>query len=85
MGDSWRHEDLRRRPGRLSDQRDTIKQSMISERQDQVFEDYVAGVKERMKKDGKIQIYKEVLAQLDEGDAAAEPGFPGGLNFPGPQ
>ena len=48
---------------------------MISERQDQVFEDYVAGVKERMKKDGKIQIYKEVLAQLDEGDAAVEPGW----------
>ena len=67
--------------GGLATQRDTIKQSMISERQDQVFEDYVAGVKERMRKDGKIQIYKEVLAQLDEADAA-EPGFPGGLNFP---
>lgn len=69
--------------GGVAAQRDTIKQSMISERQDQVFEDYIAGVQERMKKDGKIEIYKDVLAQLDELDAAAEPsGFPGGLNFP---
>jgi peptidyl-prolyl cis-trans isomerase D len=68
----------------LASQRDTIKQSMISERQQQVFEDYVAGVQERMKKEGKIEIYKDKLAQLDEADAAAEPmpGFPGGLSFP---
>ena len=70
----------------LANQRDTLKQSMISERQDQVFEDYVAGVQQRMKKDGDIKIYPEVLAQLDAADAAAEPampsGFPSGLNFP---
>ena len=70
-------------PTGLATQLDTIKQSMISERQEQVFEDYVAGVQQRMKKEGKIEIYKEVLAQLDELDAAAEPaGLPAGLNFP---
>ena len=71
--------------GGLAAQRDTIKQSMISERQDQVFDDYVAGVQERMRRDGKIQIYKDVLAQLEAADAAAEPlgpRLPGGLNFP---
>ena len=68
-------------PTGLAAQRDTIKQSMVSERQDQVFEDYVSGVEQRMKKEGKIQIYKEVLAQLDELDAAAEPALPAG--FPG--
>lgn len=58
-------------------QRDTLRQSMISERQDQVFEDYIAGVQQRMKQQGKIQIYQDVLTQLDEAEPAAEPIFPG--------
>ena len=52
---------------------------MISERQDQVFEDYIAGVQQRMKQDGKIEIYQDVMDQLEE--PAAEPGFPPGLTF----
>jgi len=63
--------------GGFAAQRDTLKQSMISQRQDQVFEDYIAGVQQRMKKDGKIQIYQNVLDQLEE--PSAEPNFPGGL------
>ena len=63
-------------------QRDTLKQSMISERQDQVYEDYIAGVQQRMKQHGDIKIYDDVLAQLDESEPAAEPGLPPGLNFP---
>jgi peptidyl-prolyl cis-trans isomerase D len=63
-------------------QRDQLKQSMMSERQDQVFEDYIAGVQQRMKRDGKIKIYEDVLAQLEEAEPAAEPGLPAGLNFP---
>jgi len=59
-----------------------LKQSLMSERQDQVFEDYIAGVQQRMKQQGKIKIYDEVLAQLEEPEAAAEPGLPAGLNFP---
>jgi peptidyl-prolyl cis-trans isomerase D len=66
----------------LALQRDTLRQSMMSERQDQVFDDYVAGVQQRMKQEGKIKIYEDVLAQLDEGEPAAEPGLPAGLNFP---
>lgn len=68
--------------GAFANQRDTLKQSMMSERQEQVFEDYVAGVQQRMKKDGKIKIYDDALAQLDALDTAAEPALPGGLNFP---
>ena len=63
-------------------QRDTLKQSMMSERQDQVFEDYIAGVQQRMKRDGKIKIYNDVLAQLEDSEPAAEPNFPGGFEFP---
>jgi peptidyl-prolyl cis-trans isomerase D len=68
--------------GGLAAQRDTLKQSMVSERQDQVFDDYVAGVQQRMKQDGRIKIYNDVLAQLEEDEPAAEPGLPAGLNFP---
>ena len=63
-------------------QRDTLKQSMMSERQDQVFEDYIAGVQQRMKRDGKIKIYNDVLAQLEDSEPAAEPNLPGGFEFP---
>jgi len=66
----------------LTATRDTLKQSMISERQDQVFDDYVSGVQQRMKQDGRIKIYNDVLAQLEEDEPAAEPGLPPGLNFP---
>jgi len=64
-------------------QRDTLRQSMLSERQGQVFEDYVAGVQERMKREGKIKIYDDVLATLEEDEEPAPPPIiPGGLNLP---
>jgi len=66
----------------LAAQRDTLKTSMMSERQEQVFDDYVTGVEQQMKKDGKIKIYPDVLAQLQEDEPEAGPGLPPGLNFP---
>lgn len=66
----------------LPAQRDTLKQSMISERQEQVFDDYIEGVELRMKRSNDIKIYTEVLAQLDESEPAAEPGLPPGFNLP---
>ena len=60
-------------------QRDQLKDSMINERQSQVFEDYVAGIQEKMKRDGKIKIYEDVLDALPEDQ---EPALPPGLNFP---
>jgi peptidyl-prolyl cis-trans isomerase D len=66
--------------GGFANQRDTLKTSLISQRQDQVFEDYIGGVQQRMKKDGKIEIYQKVLDQLEE--PAAEPILPAGLNLP---
>jgi peptidyl-prolyl cis-trans isomerase D len=65
----------------FAQQRDQLKTSMISERQSQIFEDYIGGIQEKMKRDGKIKIYSEVLDALPEDE---EPGgLPGGLNFPG--
>jgi peptidyl-prolyl cis-trans isomerase D len=64
-----------------SGERDRLKQQMMGTRQTQVFEDYIAGVQQRMKRDGKIKIYNDVLARLDESEPAAED-LPEGLNFP---
>ncbi|HEY6802169.1 MAG TPA: peptidyl-prolyl cis-trans isomerase [Pyrinomonadaceae bacterium] len=61
--------------------RDQLKESMISERQNQVFEDYIAAIQEKMKKEGKIKIYQDVLDTLPEDED--QPALPGGLNFPG--
>lgn len=60
-------------------QRDQLKNSMLSDRQNQVFEDYIAGVQARMKQAGKIKIYDDVLDSIEEDEPAAAPG---GLNFP---
>ena len=61
-------------------QRDQLKTSMVSERQSQVFEDYVMAVQQKMKNEGKIKIYADVLETLPEDE---EPTLPGGLNLPG--
>ncbi len=65
-------------------ERDRLKQQMLSSRQTQVFEDYIAGVQQKMRQDGKIKIYEDVLKELDEQQAASapEPALPPGLNFP---
>ncbi len=62
-------------------QREQLTQTMLSERQNQVFEDYIGSVQQRMKSEGKIKIYDDVLASLEEEEPSAAP-QPGGLNFP---
>jgi peptidyl-prolyl cis-trans isomerase D len=65
--------------------RDRIKNTMLRNLQGQVFEDYIAAARQRMKREGKIQIYEDVLKRLDEAEPAAQPmpnGLPAGLNFP---
>ena len=59
-----------------------LKQQLLTARQNQVFEDYIAGVQQKMKRDGKITIYDDVLKALDEQTPVAEPALPPGLNFP---
>jgi peptidyl-prolyl cis-trans isomerase D len=47
-------------------QRDSLMETAQTERKNQVFEDYVTTLQERMKRDGKIKIYKDVLDALRE-------------------
>lgn len=60
-----------------------LKQQLLRARQDQVFEDYISAVEQRMRQAGKVEIYKDVLTRMDASMPAAEPsGFPKGFNFP---
>ncbi|MFN2530636.1 MAG: SurA N-terminal domain-containing protein [Pyrinomonadaceae bacterium] len=85
VGDNWVILGVTKRTeadlAEFAKQREQLKQQMLSTRQDQVFEDYVAAVQERMKREGKIKIYNDVLATLEEDEPNAAP-LPGGLNFP---
>lgn len=47
-------------------QRDQLTETMLKTRQDQVYEDYIAAVVERLKADGKIKIYTAVLDSIAE-------------------
>jgi peptidyl-prolyl cis-trans isomerase D len=78
LGVTNRHEaDL----AEFAKQRDQLKQSMLSAKQNQVYEDYISAVQQRMKQDGKIKIYSDVLLSLEEsepeiGPAPQRPQFP---------
>jgi peptidyl-prolyl cis-trans isomerase D len=56
-----------------SKQRDSLMQSALTERKNQVFEDYLASVKARMEQAGKIKVYKDVLATIQEEEPEAQP------------
>ena len=47
-------------------QRDSLMESAQTERKDQILDDYLTALKDRMKRDGQIKIYQEVLDQLQE-------------------
>jgi hypothetical protein len=58
-------------------QREQLTRSMISQRQEQVFADYISAVQERMRQEGTIKTYNQVLARLEEEEPpAAMPRFP---------
>jgi hypothetical protein len=65
LGVADRHEaDL----AEFSKQREQLAQTMLSARQSQVYEDYISAVQQRMKQEGKIKLYPEVLASLEESE-----------------
>lgn len=57
----------------FASQRNDLTQTMLSARQNQVFEDYIAAVQQRMKQNGKIKIYPDVLASLEEAEPEIVP------------
>jgi peptidyl-prolyl cis-trans isomerase D len=64
-------------------QREQLTQTMLSSKQNQIYEDYISAVQQRMKQDGKIKVYTDVLTSLEnsEPELAPEPQRP---QFPVP-
>lgn len=86
VGDKWVIAGVNKReepdPAGFAGAQERLKQSLLSQRQNQVFSDYIASVEQRMKRDGKIKIYQDVLAAIPEPEPAAQPILPSGFNFP---
>lgn len=72
---------------KFAGQRNQLMKTALSERQNQVFDDYIAGVQTRLQREGRIKIYQDVLARLqaDEPPAAMPRGMPGMPSFPMPE
>lgn len=63
----------------FASRRPQMTQTLLTQRQTQVWDDYVTKVQEEMKRAGKIKIYKDVLTALEEDEPAAaapQPRFP---------
>ncbi|HKP47130.1 MAG TPA: peptidylprolyl isomerase, partial [Pyrinomonadaceae bacterium] len=77
VGDNWVIVGMRERTeadlANFARQRDQLTQTMASERQNQVFDDYVAAVTKQMKQAGKIKIYNDVLLGMEEEEPVAAP------------
>jgi peptidyl-prolyl cis-trans isomerase D len=77
VGVTNRHEaDL----AEFAKQKDQLTQTMLTGRQSQVYEDYIGAVQQRMKQEGKIKVYQDVIASLEasepEVEAPQAPQFP---------
>jgi hypothetical protein len=69
-------------------QRDTLMQQALTERQSQVYQDFISAARERMEKAGDITINNEILNRVVEESESAAPlmapggGLPAGLTLP---
>jgi peptidyl-prolyl cis-trans isomerase D len=72
VGDDWVVVGVTKRQEadltQFAQQRDAMMQGALSQRQNQVFEDYISAAQKRMEDEGKIKIYDEVLAKLGGGE-----------------
>jgi len=54
-------------------QKETLRQTMLSGKQSQIYEDYISAVQQRMKQDGKIKIYADAINTLEESEPEIAP------------
>jgi len=70
LGLTNRHEaDL----AEFAKQKDQLTQTMLSGKQSQVYEDYISAVQQRMKQNGKIKIYMDVVNGLEDSEPEVAP------------
>ena len=71
VGDNWvivgvtKREDANM--AEFGKQRDTLVEQMLSKERGEVYSDYVASTRQKMEAAGKIKIYSDVIAKMDEG------------------
>lgn len=71
VGDNWvivgvtKREDANM--AEFAKQRDTLMEQMLSKERGEVYSDYVASTRQKMEAAGKIKIYSDVIAKMDEG------------------
>lgn len=77
VGDNWVIVGItKREDANMADfakERDTLMEQMLSRKRGEVYSDYLASTRQKMEAAGKIKIYNEVVAKLDEGTGAADP------------
>jgi hypothetical protein len=68
-------------------QKDSLKESALAQKKSLIFNDYIQNVMERMKREGSIVIYKDVLAKIAEPEPidTMPGGLPGRQSIPIPQ
>jgi peptidyl-prolyl cis-trans isomerase D len=77
VGDNWVIVGMKLRTeadlAEFAKQREQLTRTMLGERQNQVFDDYISAVTQRMKQAGKIKIYADVLNGMEEDEPVAAP------------
>lgn len=80
VGDSWVVLGVTRRANAdlaaFAGQRNQLMSTMLDERKNQVFEDYVRAAHQRMKQEGKIKIYEDVLASIQDDESGMSAPLP---------
>jgi peptidyl-prolyl cis-trans isomerase D len=73
VGDNWMIVGMtKREDANMADfakQRDTLMEQMLSTKRNEVYQEYLASTRQKMEAAGKIKIYNDVIAKLDEGTA----------------
>jgi peptidyl-prolyl cis-trans isomerase D len=77
IGDKWVVVGVRARtdadPAEFDKQRASLNETALSERRNQVFDDFLVEARRRLDQDGKIEIFRDALAQVEEAEPAALP------------
>jgi peptidyl-prolyl cis-trans isomerase D len=77
VGDNWVIVGMKLRTeadlAEFAKQREQLTRTMLGERQNQVFDDYISAVTRQMKQAGKIKIYTNVLNSMEEDEPVAAP------------
>lgn len=77
VGDNWVVVGVgKRSDANLADfarQREELTQKALSDRRNQVFDDYINAIQARMQREGKIKIYEDVLARIADSAETAAP------------